>query len=372
MAVQTNYYKIGVFVLTGVGILVGFLILLGLGSFFEETVYVETYFDESVQGLEVGSSLRYRGVKIGEVSNIGLVSDIYPEALQTDNDRMIFVRAALTELDSSEHTIRDFDRRLIFKVDEGMRVRLQSSGITGLSFLQVDFVDPKNFAKPFEPPWQPRWRYLPSAPSNLTRITESLSNVTAKLNEADLVGIANQTQQFLKNANQSIKDAPVQALGQKGVELIEELRATNQQIRKFATDPEIMDIVRHSTKVAERTNGLIERAEPKVTKLLDDLVTVSDVLTKTAREMDLLLADVRANQENEESVFETLPRSIQRFENTLFRVESMLGQQQEALDQVMQNLVAVTANLKDLTATAKKHPSLLLFGEPPESPAPAE
>ena len=48
------------------GILV--LVIIGTGRFFERKVIIETYFKESVQGLDIGSKLKYRGVTIGEVT----------------------------------------------------------------------------------------------------------------------------------------------------------------------------------------------------------------------------------------------------------------------------------------------------------------
>ncbi len=40
---------------------------------------METYLNESVQGLEVGSKVRYRGVVVGEVRRIGFTYNIYEQ-----------------------------------------------------------------------------------------------------------------------------------------------------------------------------------------------------------------------------------------------------------------------------------------------------
>src|SRR5262245_33611283 len=77
MSDQARNVRVGAFVLGGLGLAFAFVLLLGAGSLFGRPVVVETVFDESVQGLGVGSAVYLRGVKIGEVSDIGFVGDYY-------------------------------------------------------------------------------------------------------------------------------------------------------------------------------------------------------------------------------------------------------------------------------------------------------
>ena len=56
------------------------MLALGAGNVFKRTVTIETYFDESVQGLDVGSAVKYRGVQIGRVTRIGFTCDPVPAA----------------------------------------------------------------------------------------------------------------------------------------------------------------------------------------------------------------------------------------------------------------------------------------------------
>src|ERR1700730_10683108 len=75
MAAATNHWKLGLFVVVGIVLALCTLVFLGAQSLKKQVVSYKTYFDESVQGLEVGSPVKFRGVTIGNVSNIDVASD---------------------------------------------------------------------------------------------------------------------------------------------------------------------------------------------------------------------------------------------------------------------------------------------------------
>ena len=69
-ALSSRYFKLGAFILAAIVVLVALLIVIGSGRFDRNRITMETYFNESVQGLDVGSKVKYRGVTIGEVTRI--------------------------------------------------------------------------------------------------------------------------------------------------------------------------------------------------------------------------------------------------------------------------------------------------------------
>lgn len=76
MATPSNHWKLGLFVVTGVVVGLGTVVALGARGLHKETVAYESFMDESVQGLEVGSPVKFRGVTIGNVSQIGVAPDV--------------------------------------------------------------------------------------------------------------------------------------------------------------------------------------------------------------------------------------------------------------------------------------------------------
>src|SRR6266542_4531545 len=65
-----RHYRLGLFVIVCVVILAAALFLLGGRKFFQPTCTFETYFNESVSGLELGAPVRFRGVPLGQVTEI--------------------------------------------------------------------------------------------------------------------------------------------------------------------------------------------------------------------------------------------------------------------------------------------------------------
>ena len=63
---KLSYFKIGLFVISATVLAVIGIIVLGVGSVFQRAALVETYIEESVQGLDIGSPMKFRGVLVGK------------------------------------------------------------------------------------------------------------------------------------------------------------------------------------------------------------------------------------------------------------------------------------------------------------------
>jgi phospholipid/cholesterol/gamma-HCH transport system substrate-binding protein/paraquat-inducible protein B len=72
-----NYFRLGIFVLAAIGALLTMVLIFGSGQLFKKSFIVETYIQQSVTGLDTGAAVRFRGVKIGQVTSIGLSGNIY-------------------------------------------------------------------------------------------------------------------------------------------------------------------------------------------------------------------------------------------------------------------------------------------------------
>ena len=101
MKAKSKNYKIGLFVLSSLVILTTFIVILGIGNLFQKHILLETYFDESIQGLEVGSIVKFRGVRVGTVKEISFVQDQYkldPISPDFYQGRYVLVKMAVNDL----------------------------------------------------------------------------------------------------------------------------------------------------------------------------------------------------------------------------------------------------------------------------------
>ena len=67
-----NYFRLGLFVFAGFAAILALILVFGTGQLFKKTTMAETYIEQSITGLDVGAPVRFRGVKVGQVTFIGL------------------------------------------------------------------------------------------------------------------------------------------------------------------------------------------------------------------------------------------------------------------------------------------------------------
>src|SRR5215470_7574623 len=70
MEESKRYIRLGLFVFVALVVTAAILFILGGRSLFQPTLMFETYFDQSVAGLTVGAPVQFRGVPLGEVTQI--------------------------------------------------------------------------------------------------------------------------------------------------------------------------------------------------------------------------------------------------------------------------------------------------------------
>ena len=70
---QANYARIGGFIIVGIALIVATLVWFGGVSGKDSEFLVETYFPNDVTGLDVGSTVNFRGVRMGSVKRISFV-----------------------------------------------------------------------------------------------------------------------------------------------------------------------------------------------------------------------------------------------------------------------------------------------------------
>ena len=73
MSEKKNSFLIGLFVLGAAALLLTGVVLFSSANFFAEKLKVVSFFNGSVKGLQVGASVTFRGVRIGQVEDLSLI-----------------------------------------------------------------------------------------------------------------------------------------------------------------------------------------------------------------------------------------------------------------------------------------------------------
>jgi paraquat-inducible protein B len=343
MSAKANYFKLGLFVLAGLAVTVAMVLALGAGKLFERTILLETYVDDSVQGLDIGSKVRYRGVLLGEVKRLGFTAERY-ELDKPLGQRKPYVLVEAT-LDAKDlGPLGKADAELLQQyIDQGLRIRVAPQGITGINYLELDFVDPiQNPPLPID--WQPRNLYVPSARAKLVQFTNQVDNVLRMLEEVNLGQLARDASALLEKTTKKVDALPVEKLGAEGTALLAELRDTNRKLSALLGGADTQATFTETAAAAARLRQIL--ANPALDTLPNDVAAAA--------------ASVRATAESER-----LKAAIASLDRITARLDNALGASEQDIAATLENLRQITENLRDLTEAARRYPAGALFGEPP-------
>ena len=335
------YLRVGALVLVGLALGVGFLLFLTADRLTSNSRQFETYIRESVQGLEVGASVRYRGVAIGRISEIGLVSaeyrrpqgDPFGTAFQLVYVRFAIDAARIGDTPNIEEAIR-----------LGLRVRIAAQGITGVNYLELDFVDPTRFPVP-QIPWDPRYTFVPAIPSTVAQVQSAAEQLLDRLKDADLPGLLDNVIGLVADLRGQVKDGDVAVVLRESAELVRTLRGAVQ---------------------AADIGGTMGDVRGTVTELRGATTDARALLT--SRDLAQTLANAAAATAELRTAAAKLPGTVTTLDAGVRTARGVTTDLQAELAPILRDLRAAVANLRDTTEQLRRYPSQAIFGAPPPAP----
>ena len=332
-----TYLRVGLFMLAGIALLVAFVWYLGGARIGRGALY-ESYFSESVQGLEVGASVKFRGVTIGRVSEIGLANAEYgPEynegagsARERESYSLVFVRYAIET--AKVGPIPDTTTA----IERGLRVRIASQGLTGISYLELDFVDPERYPA-LAVPWQPKAQFIPSMPSTFTQVQDAAQQFLTKLSRVDIDSLSIQLTGLISDLRASVSNGDVHDTLAAATTL---LRSTNDTLQAADLPGLSADLKRTSTAIRDTVQG------EETQKLLSNAALAADRIASVAARLPPLIA------------------SLQAFSQ---RAGSGTADLEQTLVPLLRDTRAVVQNLRELTDSLRRYPAQILGGPPPHA-----
>lgn len=293
MSQNPSYFRIGVFVILGTLVLAGAIIFFGAGKYFEKKIILETYFNQSVQGLDVGAPLMFQGVKIGNVSQIGFVFNHYNTDYQ-----YVLVRAEMypdRRIGKEKHRLfgGDFERKQGIEemVKKGLRLQLSPQGVTGIALLNAVYLDPRKFP-PLEMDWKPHYIYIPSAPGTITQITQTIEKLTEAIEQIDLKEILDDVEELVTTLNTAVQEADISEISRDLRTLLESLDGTVDSLDKILKSKDVKKTIANVTETSDELKDTLKRANRLITNrersIKSSLQNVEDITEQLKKFMNVL------------------------------------------------------------------------------------
>jgi phospholipid/cholesterol/gamma-HCH transport system substrate-binding protein len=285
MAKKTSSFLVGLFVIIGAALLAGAIIWVGVTGYFQPGMTYVTYFNESVQGLQKDSVVKYRGVDVGRVEQIRIAPD----------NRLVAIIMKINMRGDLSKTVV---------------AQLSMAGITGIMFIDLDF------RQPGEPDLSPKITFpseypvIPSKPSEYARIISGVNEIITKLNAIDVKGISDQLQAAVNDISGFFKGEKLQSILTRMNEASANLQSLTSRADALLGKVKVEGIIKETTATIAQTKATITDAKGFITNLQNKLnaMKLPETMTRTRS----VILEAQLISENLRRTTETLEKFSER------------------------------------------------------------
>lgn len=328
MSKKSNPVLIGAFVVGAIALLAIGVALFGGAQYFAPKSERVAYFEGSVKGLRIGSNVLFRGVRIGYVNGIQLVSDVTsPDPLVRTT--MEFTPGAWSLYRDNERLSDDVE--YLIDQDElvkaGLRARLGTESlVTGQLVVELDFVP--DTEPVMRAPNDEMLDEIPTIPTDVQRILAQLQKFIEGVDADRLQENLQGTLQGLNELANS-KDARDALAG----------------ISQIANNPDLQQL----PGTLRSTLAEVRSAAGKFGELADD---VDAEIAPLAAELKTALNDLDGALESAQSTLDTVERQLGGETGLEYEVSTTLREIRDA-----------ARSLRALTDYLQNNPESLIRGK---------
>jgi paraquat-inducible protein B len=323
---------VGVFVIGAIAL--GVLALLSFGGlhFFSQSQRFVVYFDESVHGLDLGSAVKLRGVRIGHVVDLNVRYDARSNHSQVgvvcELSRDILTDARGEPIDVSDRTA------LQVLIDRGLRAKLGVVGLaTGLLYVELNFVDPAEYPVSRAGDAGEKYVVVPAMPSAISEYQASLTMILSNLKKVDFGGLADDVKKLLATAQKQLDGADVKGL-------VSQWKDAGAAVKDLASSPDAKQAFANLNVAITELRGVLAKIDTQVTPAGENLTAT--------------LKEAKASLER----FNAAAASAQHF----IEAQSWVGDQGV---QTLQQLGDAAESVRRLADFLERNPNALLVGKKP-------
>ncbi len=288
MKTNVNPVAIGMFVLAAAVLSVAAVMIFGAAKFFAKTEMFISYFSESVNGLDVGAPLKYKGVVIGKVERILMA----PSKNIRESSVAVFYSIDVNLLRRRGGGRNHFDNTWVTQqIADGLRAKLNyQSIVTGMLYIELDFLA--------EPGEQYTLRYrggrdvieIPSAKSGLAELVKSMEKTIEQISQIDFKSIGDNANSLMVNLNKVVSDPATRAAPKKLADLLDNSNKLVFDIDAIVVSPEMKSAPQNINRVLAETSDFLKSTRTELASLSSAGRTTFQNLDSVLKNVDTIVA----------------------------------------------------------------------------------
>jgi paraquat-inducible protein B len=145
-----------------------------------------------------------------------------------------------------------------------LRAKIDLVGITGLQFVELDFLDPQQFPAP-RPENEAEYPVVPTVPSGMSELIANLSKIVNNLKQIDFAELSHELKSLLATANQEVGDLDLK-------KMVAKVTAAAESIEALAGSAEAKAAFANLNKTATDVQGLVAKLDTQVEPVRAELV----------------------------------------------------------------------------------------------------
>jgi paraquat-inducible protein B len=321
---QSNKAVIGAFVVSAVVLAVAGILVFGSGALFSDKTAYVMYFDGNLKGLKVGAPVAFRGVRVGQVSDI----KVYMET-----ETLTFLIPVVVEIDSQrfhemgESSIsKSTEETLEALIKKGMRAQLGlQSIVTGQLMIQLDMF-PEEAARLRGSAGELE---IPTIPSGFERLTKALEEISFG--------------ELVDNINQAVTQFGSMLDDQELEKVFTSIRTATDELKLLAKNlnREVIPMIRSMKQTSDEAGALIRDVDQDIDPVMDDARLALASIQQTMLQADHTLKSI-----------DTLAEGYT--ERSAFRYE---------VSNALKEIAAAASSLRALTDMLQQQPDALIRGK---------
>ncbi|MCF7701823.1 PqiB family protein [Loktanella sp. M215] len=275
---------------------------------------VAVMFDGSVNGLTVGSEVRFQGLRVGQVADLGAV--VVEDATEAKVELRTVLAIEPGRLGLGEDaTPEDALALLADFVDQGLRARLVTGNILSGSLI-VELVEVADVAPATLDVTQQPFPTIPTTVSNITDVADQAQGVLNRINNLPIEDLMTSAIDLMDSANALVRSDGVMQVPEQVAGLLSDARGLVGGDAMQGIPDQVADVVAQAQTILTQVNGVIDQIGNA------DLV---GSITRTARNVETGTQNLPEITAQAQALLEKV--------NAL-QVEALLSQATEALDAI--------------------------------------